>query len=111
MIVGPPTYRGEMAKEPDPIRITTATRSHREDIARRQKRYLISMGIRTVCFVAAIVSIGHWFVWVFLVGSFVLPYVAVVMANAGAEPDLGGPDPFDADPGARALEQPSDRKI
>ena len=71
-----------MAKEPEPIRITTATRSHRDDIARRQKRYLISMGIRTACFVAAIVSIGHWFVWLFLVGSFILPYVAVVMANA-----------------------------
>ena len=100
-----------MAKEPEPIRITTATRSHREDIARRQKRYLISMGVRTVCFVAAIVSIGHWFVWIFLVGSFVLPYIAVVMANAGADPDPGGPEPFDADGGARALEESPDHKI
>jgi uncharacterized membrane protein len=100
-----------MAKEPEPIRITTATRSHRDDIARRQKRYLISMGIRTMCFVAAIVSIGHWFVWIFLVGSFVLPYVAVVMANAGAAPDPGGPEPFDPDTSARALEESPDRKI
>jgi uncharacterized membrane protein len=100
-----------MAKEPEPIRITTATRSHRDDIARRQKRYLISMGIRTVCFVAAIVSIGHWFVWLFLVGSFILPYVAVVMANAGADPDPGGPEPFDPDRSAPALEQPPERRI
>jgi hypothetical protein len=100
-----------MAKEPEPIRITTATRSHRDDIARRQKRYLISMGVRTVCFVAAIVSIGHWFVWVFLAGSFVLPYVAVVMANAGADPDPGGPEPFDPDGSAPALEQPPGRQI
>ena len=100
-----------MAKEPEPVRITTATRSHRDDIARRQKRYLISMGVRTVCFVAAIVSIGHWFVWIFLVGSFVLPYIAVVMANAGADPDPGGPEPFDPDGSARALEQPPERKI
>jgi hypothetical protein len=94
-----------MAKEPDAIRITTATRSHREDVARRQKRYLISMGVRTVCFVAAIVSIGHWFIWIFLVGSFVLPYVAVVMANAGADPDPGKPEAFEPDASAPALEQ------
>jgi Protein of unknown function (DUF3099) len=100
-----------MAKEPDPIRITTASRSHREDIARRQKRYLISMGVRTACFVAAIVSIGHWFVWIFLVGSFVLPYIAVVMANAGAEPDPGGPEPFVGDNSAPALEESPERKI
>jgi uncharacterized membrane protein len=100
-----------MAKEPDPIRITTATRSHRDDIARRQKRYLISMGVRTVCFVAAIVSIGHWFVWIFLAGSFVLPYIAVIMANAGADPDPGGPEPFVGGSGSPALEESPDRKI
>jgi hypothetical protein len=91
-------------KEPAPVRITTATRSHGEDIAQRQRRYVISMGIRTLCFVLAVVSIGHWFMWVFIAGSFVLPYVAVVLANAGSAPDPGGPDRFDADPERRALE-------
>jgi len=95
-----------MAKEPEPVRITTAPRSHAEDIARRQKRYLISMGIRTLCFLLAVVSIGHWFLWVFIAASFVLPYIAVVMANAGSTSDPGGPDVVPADPSLRALEQP-----
>ena len=33
-----------------------ARRSRADDIAARQQRYLISMGIRTVCFVGAVVS-------------------------------------------------------
>ena len=93
-----------MAKEPAPVRITTAQRSHREDIAHRQKRYLISMGIRTLCFVLAVFSIGHWFLWVFIAASFVLPYVAVVMANAGSTPDPGGPDFFAPDPDVHSIE-------
>jgi hypothetical protein len=70
-----------------PIRITTASASAREDIAARQRRYLIAMGIRTLCFLAvAGLAISHvgpgWLPWVFVVGAVVLPYVAVVMANA-----------------------------
>lgn len=55
------------------------------------------MSIRTVCFVLAVVFMGHWYMWAFLIASFVLPYVAVVMANGGASPDPGGPDPFTSD--------------
>lgn len=95
-----------MAKEPQPVRITTAPRSRAQDIAKRQKRYLISMGIRTLCFVLAVVSIGHWFLWVFIAASFVLPYIAVVMANAGSTADPGGPDLVPPDPRRPALEQP-----
>ena len=89
----------------EPLRITTAARPRSEDIRGRERRYIISMGIRTVCFVLAVVSIGHWFLWVFIAASFVLPYVAVVMANAGSSPDPGGPAYFDPDPNARSLEQ------
>ena len=95
-------------REPEPVRITTATRSRRDDIGIRQRRYLISMGIRTACFVLAIVSIGHWFMWVFIAASFLLPYVAVVLANAGVSPDAGGPEFFEPDPGRRALESGPD---
>jgi hypothetical protein len=93
-------------KEPEAVRITTATRSHSDDIGARQRRYVISMSIRTACFVLAVVCIGHWFMWVFIAASFVLPYVAVVMANAGAAPDPGGPEYFDPDHDLRALEGP-----
>lgn len=60
------------------------------------------MTIRTVCFVLTVVSIGHWFMWVFLVGALVLPYIAVVMANTGAAPETGGPESPDLS--RRALE-------
>jgi len=50
------------------------------------RRYLVSMGIRTVCFVLAVVAIVllHWTVigWALVVAAVVLPYIAVVMANA-----------------------------
>ena len=83
---------GTWPEQPEPVRITTATRSHSEDIATRQRRYLISMTIRTVCFVLGVVSIGHWFMWLFLAASFFLPTIAVVMANTSTPPDPGGPD-------------------
>ena len=75
----------------------------------RQRRYLISMGIRTVCFVLGLLFIGHWYMWLFLGASFFLPYVAVVMANAGVSPDPGGPDPFGPDPTRKAIEPPRDQ--
>ena len=68
----------------DPVRITTASASRDEDIAARQKRYLLAMGFRTVCFVAAIFVTETWLRVVLIVGALVLPYVAVVMANAGS---------------------------
>jgi DUF3099 family protein len=87
---------------PEAVRITSASRSHSEDVRGRTRRYLISMGIRTVCFVLSVVSIGHWFMWAFLVGALVLPYVAVVMANTGAGPDPEGTY-HSYDPDLRAL--------
>src|SRR5690349_3653854 len=66
-----------------PVRITTASASRDEDISARQKRYLVAMGFRTVCFVAAIFVTPIWLRVVLIVGALVLPYVAVVMANAG----------------------------
>ena len=93
-------------REPDPIRITTATRSRSDDISGRQRRYVISMTIRTICFLLAVVSMGHWFMWAFLIASFVLPFVAVVMANAGANTDPGGPDPVGPELGRPALGGP-----
>jgi hypothetical protein len=66
----------------------------------------MSMTIRTVCFLLAVVTMGTWLMWVFLTASVFLPYIAVVAANAGVSPDPGGPEPFQADPETRALEGP-----
>src|SRR4051794_35877160 len=64
------------------VRITTASTSAHADVARRQRRYLFSMGIRTVCFVGAILVGQGWLRWALIAGALLLPYIAVVMANA-----------------------------
>ncbi len=69
------------------IRITTASANRADDIRARQKRYLLSMSLRTLCFVGAIAAsmAGIDWLWPFLIaGAIVLPYIAVVMANAAA---------------------------
>ena len=75
------------------VRITSAQSSHSERIHGRQTRYLISMGVRTVCFVLAVVTDGT-LRWVFIVAAVVLPYFAVVVANASGEVDHDAPAPF-----------------
>ncbi len=77
----------ERSDRQDAVRITTAASSRNVDIATRQRRYLLSMSLRTICFVGAIVAnlAGISWLWPILVaGALVLPYVAVVMANAAA---------------------------
>ena len=64
------------------VRITTAGSSRAEDIARRQRRYVLSMSLRTLCFVGAVLVGPGWLRWVLVVAALLLPYVAVVMANA-----------------------------
>jgi len=48
--------RDQIRHHDEPIRITTAASSRADDIAARQKRYLLSMSIRSACFVGAVVS-------------------------------------------------------
>lgn len=50
----------------------------------RQRRYFISMMVRTGCFIASIflTSPYRWFA---IAGAILLPYIAVVLANAGRE--------------------------
>ena len=70
---------------PSAVRITTAEQSRQTEIAGRQRRYVLSMAVRTVCFVAAILAsvAGIDWLWpILIVAALLLPYVAVVMANA-----------------------------
>lgn len=57
-----------------------------EDIDQRQRRYLISMGIRTVCVLLVVFLPNPWR-WFAAAGAIFLPYIAVVFANGGREPD------------------------
>ncbi|MCH8612546.1 DUF3099 domain-containing protein [Arsenicicoccus dermatophilus] len=74
--------------------VTTARRSLAEDQDMRIRRYLLSMGIRTVCFVLMYV-IDHPIRWIFLLGAAVLPYLAVVLANAVDHRSEGELQPVD----------------
>ena len=59
-----------------------------DDIDRRAKRYLFQMSLRTICFLGAVFTWGRVPTAVsvaLLVGAVVLPYVAVILANAGRE--------------------------
>jgi hypothetical protein len=47
------------------------------------------MAVRTVCFVAAILVGEGWLRWVLVAAALVLPYVAVVMANAASSKSDG----------------------
>ena len=70
--------------------VTQARRSLSDDIAYRQRRYLLMMGIRTACFVIAVVLFLNHFGWLTAipaVGAIFIPYFAVVFANGGREPD------------------------
>ena len=73
-----------MARKQEIHTITTAAPSHTADINARTKRYLFMMGTRIVCFILAVIVSG-WPRWAFIVGAIVLPYLAVVVANARDE--------------------------
>jgi hypothetical protein len=75
------------------VRITSAHAGHSERVRGRQRRYLLSMGIRTLCFVLAVVTDG-WLRWGFIIAAVVLPYFAVIVANASGEVDDEGPEPY-----------------
>lgn len=64
------------------VRITTAANDPREDQKRRQRRYLWSMSLRTICFIGALVVGDNVFRWILVAGAVFLPYIAVVLANA-----------------------------
>ena len=85
-----------------PVSITSAKVSHSDDLRRRQMRYLFSMGVRTVCFVLAIVTDGP-LRWSLVAAAVFLPYVAVVLANATDRRTVTGPAPVTA-PDVPALE-------
>jgi predicted tellurium resistance membrane protein TerC len=92
----------------DPISITSAGPSLSEDQTGRARRYFISMMIRTVCFILTVI-LPTPYRWVALAGALLLPYVAVIVANAGRETIQKRTVFFDE--GAKALPQKdSDRK-
>jgi MFS family permease len=76
--------RTEKASVSTPISITQAQVGLTSDQAGRQRRYLISMLIRTACFILTI-FLPSPYRWVALGAAMILPYLSVVIANAGRE--------------------------
>jgi len=64
--------------------VTSLPRAPRDEASARVRHYAITMGIRTFCFILvfAVQPMG-WWTWVFAIAAAVLPYIAVVFANAG----------------------------
>jgi hypothetical protein len=91
--------------------ITSAATSQSEEIGGREKRYAISMGIRTLCFIGCVAIVTTtsmpWslFGWLLLAGALLLPYTSVILANAGVRKKGAGPSPFGAE-AAGELEPP-----
>jgi hypothetical protein len=69
------------------FRISGARTGLTEDVRARQRRYVISMAIRTVSVILTVVlwNVERPLAWAMLVVGALLPYVAVVFANAGRE--------------------------
>mgnify|MGYP006195295613 CR=1 FL=1 len=89
------------SRHPDAIRITTAGNDPQADLARRQRKYVIAMSVRTLCFIGAAISGAagiHWLWPILIVGAVVLPYVAVVAANANDSRASSLPLPGGGDP-------------
>jgi hypothetical protein len=69
---------------PEVAVVTSARISHTDDITLRQRRYVITQGVRIACVVLA-TTLPVALVWkgLLMLGAIGLPWFGVVMANAG----------------------------
>ncbi|MFI2614423.1 DUF3099 domain-containing protein [Streptomyces sp. NPDC018584] len=91
------------------FRITGARQGLAEDVRGRQRRYVISMSVRTVSVVAAAVlwNVERHVAIVALVLGVLLPYISVVIANAGRESNRSLPSTFVPAPSRPMLAPPA----
>ena len=69
---------------PAPTIVTSARMSHTEDIALRQRRYVLTQSLRIVCVIAAVLlPVALFWKGALMIGAVALPWFGVVMANAG----------------------------
>ena len=68
--------------------ITDARSGASEELARRQRRYALTMAFRTACFIAMIFTPGV-FRWILFAAAVLLPYIAVIFANQVNERSQG----------------------
>ncbi|MET7612100.1 DUF3099 domain-containing protein [Streptomyces seoulensis] len=92
------------------FRITGARTGLAEDVRGRQRRYVISMSIRTVSVIlaASLWNVERYVAIVALVLGAALPYIAVVIANAGRERPQSLPSTFVVMPSKPMITPPRD---
>ncbi|MGI5351513.1 DUF3099 domain-containing protein [Streptomyces sp. CA-250714] len=92
--------------QPEVFRITGARQGLQEDVRGRQRRYVISMLIRTVAVLLTVVlwNVQRPLAVGTLVLGLILPYIAVVIANAGRENAPSAPPTVLATPPREPLE-------
>ncbi|MFJ5778505.1 DUF3099 domain-containing protein [Streptomyces sp. NPDC093094] len=95
---------------PEVFRITGARQGLQDDVRGRQRRYVISMSVRTLSVILAAVlwNVERHVAIVALVLGLVLPYIAVVIANAGRENAPGLPSTFVTPPTRPMITPPDD---
>jgi hypothetical protein len=77
--------------------VTEARESRSAEIGQRERRYLVMMGIRVVCFVITVVMFlthAGWLTVIPAVGAIALPYFAVVVANSRRQTAASGFRPY-----------------
>ncbi|GAA2768810.1 DUF3099 domain-containing protein [Streptomyces paradoxus] len=91
------------------FRITGARTGLQEDVRGRQRRYVISMTVRTISVIlaATLWNVERHVAIVALVLGLVLPYVAVVIANAGRENAPSLPSTFVVPPARPMISPPA----
>jgi hypothetical protein len=101
-----------MAKrDGDVVLITQAQQPRSQELDQRQRRYLVTMGIRVVAFILAVslspVLPTAWLA-VAIVAALILPWIAVCAANAGPTRSTDEASLYEP-PEPRALESGRDR--
>jgi hypothetical protein len=77
--------------------VTEARQSRSAEIGQRERRYLLMMGVRVVCFVITVIMfVTHagWLTVIPAAGAIALPYFAVVIANSRGQSAATGFRPY-----------------
>lgn len=96
--------RRSSASTPEAVVVSGARRSRHDDIAHRQRKYLLTMSVRTAAFVAAValfVAGLRWVAAAVLALSLLAPIAGVIIANNHVRSPEGRPElyrPEDDDP-------------
>ena len=73
--------------------VTTAGQGRREELRRRELRYVLTMSVRVIAFILAVLLFHGVLRWVAVFLALVLPWLAVVVANAPFRASGAAPNP------------------